>query len=102
MKEAYLPLLELQLDEQASHLTHAEEPTEMHCRDETSGDDLCALPLPHSRPLVAPGEDLIYSSGMLIFMTATQGTPLNSSSETYDCTHIRLYCIYLHTLKAVA
>lgn len=88
MKEAYLLLLGREPEEQASRLTLTEGPNDMHCSDEASGGHLCAPSLPHSRPLVSPGKDLVYSSGML---TATQGTPLDSNSEIYDRTHVRLY-----------
>lgn len=38
---------------------------------------LCTLPLPHlSSWLVSPGKELVPSSGALIFVAATQGTPL--------------------------
>ena len=38
---------------------------------------LCALPLPHSSSPVSPGKELIHSFGTPMFMTATQGKPLD-------------------------
>lgn len=78
MKETYLPCLDFQPQKSPSPLTHKKGPTELHCRDEVFGDPLCALPLSHFRPLVSPGKDIVCYSGMLIFVTATQGTPLDS------------------------
>lgn len=55
---------------------------------ETSGHQLCTLPLPHFRSLVSPGKELVHLSGTLIFVTIAQGTPLDHLALVASATYV--------------
>ena len=63
---------------------------------------LGTVPLPCSSSLVSPRKKLIHLSGALIFVTETQGAPLDQlalvASGAYTCSPIGLY-IFAHFKK---
>ena len=71
---------------------------------EASGCHLCTLPLPHSRPPISPGRELVHSPGTLIFVTAAKKTPLDCLALAASGLLLAVPwgCTYLHTVKVAA
>ena len=76
----------------------------MLSRNVDEGCHLCALLLPHYSLLLSPREELIHSSGVLIFVSVTQRTTPDGLvwwSEGFTLV-VSQDCIYLYTRKAAA
>ena len=62
---------------------------------EVGGCHFCAIPLPQYRLLASPGMELVCLSGAQIFVTATQGIPLDLvtlvAKRNYACDPTELY-----------
>lgn len=76
-KEAYLLVQEISPEGYASGLVHLQEPKEVDSLreegTESSGHNLCTLPLPSSNLLVSSRKELTHLSCTLIFVAAVRG-----------------------------